>query len=187
MVGAWSPFAKQTQTTEFTDLRPTSLPTDWSLVGATADLMLAILEPLRLEVTPPRDRGWGSHTVVAVAGHGRAGRSVACHDEEEEDANPRRAGEGGFGRRLRDDDYCAEVWSCGGDGSLLRRGCPAPWMEGGRNDGRWRALMAACPRADVEEVFGELHAADGREHVRAGTGDADGGERGHRKAGGRPR
>ena len=89
---------KQTQTTEFTDLRPTSLPTDWSLVGATADLMLPILEPLRRGVPPPRDRGWGSHTVVAVAGRGRAGRSVACHDEEEEeDANPRRAGEGDLG------------------------------------------------------------------------------------------
>jgi hypothetical protein len=113
---------------------------------------------------------------------------VACHDEEEEeDANPRWAGEGGFGRRLRDGGYCAEVWSCGRGGSLLHRGCPAPWMEGGHNDGRWRALMAACPRADVEEVFGELHTADGREQVRAGTGDTDGGERGHREASGRPR
>ena len=52
-------------------------------------------------------------------------------------------------------------------------------------DGRWaqrwkvEGADGGVPRADVEEVFGELHAADGREQVRAGTGDADGGERGH--------
>jgi hypothetical protein len=34
------------------------------------------------------------------------------------------------------------------------------------------------PHADVEEVFGELHATDGGEQVRTRTRDADGGERG---------
>jgi hypothetical protein len=45
--------------TEFTDLRSISLPTDWSLVGATGDLVLAILEPLRRRVPPPAWHGLG--------------------------------------------------------------------------------------------------------------------------------
>jgi hypothetical protein len=45
--------------TEFTDLRSISLPTDWNLVGATGDLMLAILEPLCRGVPPPAWHGLG--------------------------------------------------------------------------------------------------------------------------------
>jgi hypothetical protein len=77
---------------EFTDLRSIYLPTDWSLVGATGDLVLAILEPLRRGVPAPVRHGLGEpqRRRDKRPREGMVLRGV-----------PWREGEGGFGRRLR--------------------------------------------------------------------------------------